>query len=330
LPQLAATSTLSINIAGSGRGRVVSVVPFQNFIDCGSGGSDCSETFTPVAALPFLLRAQPDAGSRFLGWSGGGCLGTLDCPVMVERDMTVTASFGPAQQTLPGTPVLSVTKVGSGSGTVSALPPFDQFINCGNDCSESVQLLLPPVVLAAQADRGSHFVGWTAGPGSCIGRTYPCPVEVTASTTVTARFDSGPAFGPDLVIQQLRWDPPFGVSFVVKNIGNLRSGRTKASAWITQENVLTLVNGLQRRIPLGGSAQLDDVQVPGLMPGSWTWQRLRISYSGQVPPNAVIGAAEAHLNVMADPDDAVHETSETNNSGSLVGRLKGNREYGPP
>ena len=103
LPQ--ATSTLTVNISGSGQGRVVSVTPFQNFIDCGSGGSDCSESFTPAATLPFLLRAQPNAGSRFLGWSGGGCGGPVDCPVSVVRDMTVTASFGPAQQTLPGTPV---------------------------------------------------------------------------------------------------------------------------------------------------------------------------------------------------------------------------------
>lgn len=325
LPQ--ATSTLTVNIAGSGRGRVVSVTPFQNFIDCGSGGSDCSETFTPAATLPFLLRAQPNAGSRFLGWSGGGCGGPVDCPVSVVHDMTVTASFGPAQQTLPGTPVLSVTKSGSGRGTVSSLPPFDQFINCGNDCSETVQLLLPPVVLVANASPGSHFIGWTAGPGSCVGRNVPCPVLVTASTTVTARFDSGPAIGPDLVVQQIRWDSPARITFVVKNIGNRPSGPAKARASMRQDNVIPIINQFPRTVPLG-TVQLDDVDIPRLLPG--TWRTLSIIYSGDVPPNALVGVGTANVIVTADADNAVGEQSETNNSGFLLGHLKPNREYGLP
>ena len=42
------------------------------------------------------LTATPDAGSKFVGWSGGGCSGTGDCTVTVNGRVDVQAQFTPA------------------------------------------------------------------------------------------------------------------------------------------------------------------------------------------------------------------------------------------
>jgi uncharacterized repeat protein (TIGR01451 family) len=80
---------------------------------------------------------------------------------------------------------LTVTKEGSGTGTVTASPGG---IDCGATCftdyaSGSV------VTLAANPAAGSAFTGWT-GAG-CSG-TGLCTVTVTAARTVTATFDLHP------------------------------------------------------------------------------------------------------------------------------------------
>ncbi len=55
---------------------------------------------TRGAAFPagsqVTLTATPDAGSKFVGWSGGGCSGTGDCTVTVNGRVDVQAQFTPA------------------------------------------------------------------------------------------------------------------------------------------------------------------------------------------------------------------------------------------
>ena len=48
------------------------------------------------AGSQVTLTATPDAGSKFVGWSGGGCSGTGDCTVTVNGRVTVQAQFTPA------------------------------------------------------------------------------------------------------------------------------------------------------------------------------------------------------------------------------------------
>jgi hypothetical protein len=76
--------------------------------------------------------------------------------------------------------LLSVSKNGSGAGTVSSPPG----INCGPDCSESYTQGTQ-VTLTASAAAGSTFTGWSGG-GCGIGT---CTVTMNAATTVTATFD---------------------------------------------------------------------------------------------------------------------------------------------
>ncbi len=77
---------------------------------------------------------------------------------------------------------LSVAKTGTGTGTVTSVPPG---INCGIDCKE----IYPEgtqVTLTAQADPGFIFKGWSGG---CTG-TGTCTITMNSDTIVTAMFST--------------------------------------------------------------------------------------------------------------------------------------------
>jgi endo-1,4-beta-xylanase len=77
---------------------------------------------------------------------------------------------------------LTVTKSGSGSGTVTSSPSG---INCGSTCSASYASGAS-VTLTATPASGSTFAGWS---GACNG-TATCTVSMTAARSVTATFNA--------------------------------------------------------------------------------------------------------------------------------------------
>jgi hypothetical protein len=79
---------------------------------------------------------------------------------------------------------LTVTRAGTGSGTVTSAPPG---IACGTDCSEAYASG-SAVTLSAVAAAGSTFAGWSGG--GCSG-TASCRVTMAGDTTVTATFATG-------------------------------------------------------------------------------------------------------------------------------------------
>jgi hypothetical protein len=81
----AATHALTIARVGTGTGTVTSS---DGQINC---GSNCSHTYDHGTSV--TLNATPDAGSKFAGWSGGGCSGTGPCALTISSDVTPTATF---------------------------------------------------------------------------------------------------------------------------------------------------------------------------------------------------------------------------------------------
>jgi uncharacterized repeat protein (TIGR02543 family) len=88
---------------------------------------------------------------------------------------------------------LTVTKAGSGSGTVTSSPAG---IDCGATCSASFPSGTA-VTLTAAPDAGSTFTGWG---GDCTG-TGPCVVTMDQDRTVTATFDIVAQPGPRVLKQ---------------------------------------------------------------------------------------------------------------------------------
>jgi len=157
---------VTVTRTGSGSGTVVSAAG----INC---GTTCTANVASGASVK--LTALPAVGSTFTGWSGGGCSGTGVCTVTPTAATTVSATFDLKPVTL------TVTKIGAGTGTVTAAQAG---IDCGATCKGSYASGAT-VTLTAAAGAGSVFKGWTGG--GCSG-TGACTLTLGSSTRVTAAF----------------------------------------------------------------------------------------------------------------------------------------------
>ncbi len=158
--------TLSVSRAGSGTGSVSSA---PNGIGC---GNDCSQAYAEGTTV--TLNPTAGAYSSFAGWSGD-CSGVGACTLTMSADRNVTASFN-------ATPfALTVTRAGTGSGTVSSSTGG---VNCGSSCMASIAGG-STVTLTATPSTGSTFAAWS---GACTGTASTCTVSMTAARTVTASF----------------------------------------------------------------------------------------------------------------------------------------------
>jgi hypothetical protein len=160
-----AINRLTAAKAGSGAGSITSN---PSGVNC---GATC--TFEWAHGTSVTLNAAADPGSVFIGWSGGGCSGTGSCTVTLNADTAVTATFSAPR-------VLTVTKAGSGSGTVTSTPAG---IACGATCTSQFNDGTA-VTLTAAAAAGSRFTGWS---GDCSG-TGNCALTMSANHAVTATF----------------------------------------------------------------------------------------------------------------------------------------------
>lgn len=162
----AATFTLTVTVSGSGS---VSSNP------SGINGcrSTCSASF--AANTTVTLTASPDAGWSFAGW-GGACSGTGTCQITMDANKSVTATFSQK-------PVLTVTKAGNGTGTVTSSPAG---ISCDPDCTEPYDLNTE-VRLTAAPSADSTVSSWS-GCDSVSQDKKTCTVRMTGNRTVTVTF----------------------------------------------------------------------------------------------------------------------------------------------
>ena len=175
----AAAPTYSLTVAktGTGTGTVTSS---PSGVSC---GATCSYTF--AAGQVVTLAEAGLAGSTFTGWTGD-CTGTGACSVTMSAVHNVTADFTAAAVTY----AVSVTKNGSGAGTVTSSPSG---INCGTTCSANFAAGSSPTLTAA-ATSGT-FTGW--GGAGCSG-TGTCTLSsLNSAAAVTATFGTcnTPIFG---------------------------------------------------------------------------------------------------------------------------------------
>ncbi len=164
--QLGRQYDLYVSASGSGSGTITSS---QGGINCGSSCSAIYDSGTQVT-----LTATAAAGSRFAGWSGGGCSRTGSCQVTMSGDTSVYATFSRVYS-------VSVSKLGTGSGTVTSSPAG---ISCGGTCSSAFELGAA-VTLSATPASGSTFAGWSGG--SCSG-SGSCTLFVSADRSISATF----------------------------------------------------------------------------------------------------------------------------------------------
>jgi hypothetical protein len=140
-------------------------------------GSICSARFEQ-GENP-TLTAEPLAGSRFLGWRGGRpyCTSNPTCHYPAFRLTSIKALFTPPP---PPDKMLTLTKAGSGTGTVTSSPGG---ISCGSTCAHPFRHGTA-VTLTAVASARSRFAGWS---GACSG-TGACTLTMSANRSVTATF----------------------------------------------------------------------------------------------------------------------------------------------
>ena len=169
---------LSVTVTGSGRVE-------GGGVTCHGPGS-CTEQQSANSTV--VLKATPDDGFMFTGWSGTSCTGTSDeCNLTMNADRSVTATFAPL-------PKLTVTVSGNGnvSGGTGA-------INCGNGgviCSANFALNATVTLIASPAT-GATFTGWT---GACGGSGTTCTVLMNESKSVSATFAGGTAGGAGFLL----------------------------------------------------------------------------------------------------------------------------------
>jgi hypothetical protein len=161
----------SVTLLGTGTGAVSSE---PAGIEC---GQVCDADFDGGTSL--TLTASATTGSSFEGW-GGACAGTLGeaCTLSMTEARTVTATF---DKTLVEPQTLTVTRAGTGTGTVTSSPAA---IDCGTTCSAQFERGTS-VTLTANAAWGSVFSGWS---GACTGTATTCTASMTQARSVTATF----------------------------------------------------------------------------------------------------------------------------------------------
>jgi hypothetical protein len=164
---------LEVTKLGPGTGTVTSS---PSGIDC---GATCSANFDQGSTV--TLTGASGQSSKAVQWSGCDSVNGNKCEVTMSAARAVNATF----ELEPGffLYTLTITKGGTGSGTVTSVPAG---IDCGSSCSAKI-LSNTKVTLIATPAPGSVFAHWSGG--KCSG-TGPCTRSIKSTRTVKAVFNA--------------------------------------------------------------------------------------------------------------------------------------------
>jgi hypothetical protein len=187
------TKVLSVSQSGNG---TVSTKP--KGIKCGPTCSAASAGF-PEGAL-ITVEAKAGSGATFTGWSSGAgtCTGTTTpCQVTMSAAKSLTAAFS-AGKAIVSPQTLTLTKAGTGSGTVKATGLTCEVLCTSTSAAYFGGETSPPakkakaaalVTLSAVSAPGSQAVVWS---GCTEEKEGHCIVSMSAAKEVTATFDELP------------------------------------------------------------------------------------------------------------------------------------------
>ena len=161
------------------------VTPAANVLQCAECHSSTA-TQMSLPALGYVLKgtissvcSQCHSARQSPGWQSVHDIHVTQRHYDCSRCHSFTR---PERNSTSTTYTLSVTKAGTGAGTVTSSPAG---INCGTTCSASYSSGTT-VTLTAAAASGSTFAGWS---GACSG-TGTCTVTMSAARSVSATFNS--------------------------------------------------------------------------------------------------------------------------------------------
>jgi hypothetical protein len=164
--------TLTLSESGGGAGTVISE---PAGISC---PSDCAEHFNQGRLVTLTATAAPH--SRFLEWQGLACdeSTAATCQVTMNQAESLSAQFAPIPQIN-----ITVTKAGSGQGTVTSSPAG---ISCPGNCSAAFDQGSELTLTAAPAP-GATFAGFSGGGCS---QAATCTLTISAAESLSAEFVS--------------------------------------------------------------------------------------------------------------------------------------------
>ena len=182
-------NTLTVNKSGTPN-SAGTVMSKPKGIKCASACSTAQASYSEDSVI--TLTAKATTGSTFAGWSGGGCSGTGTCTVTMSSAKTVTAEFSGASKEVVNPKVLTLTKAGSGYGTVKGTG-----LTCEPACTttqvayfggvtEPKPKAAATVTLTAVSAPGSGPVSWSGCESEPEGN---CVVLMSKAQSVTATFN---------------------------------------------------------------------------------------------------------------------------------------------
>ncbi len=169
---------LTVGATGGGSGTISSApAGIACTVTDGVTSGSCSARFPEGSAVALTTESVP--GTEFVGWSGA-CMGSGPCTVTMTAGRTVNAA-------LALRPLLTVSGLGSGNGTITSTPGG---ISCtitrgvaSGSCSARFSLG-STVSLAGAPASGSDFGGWS---GACDGGSA-CAIVMTDNRTALGTF----------------------------------------------------------------------------------------------------------------------------------------------